>query len=120
MAEPINQYISRGRFVAKLGLGWTRTASMHNIFALPVLSYVAQVQGDSGIREEDSLDTAWLSTLGRATTYVFAFYCGLFSLLLFVVMFQAGRVMYSRLCFSWSVFVGRQLDTQGQMGRCRR
>jgi hypothetical protein len=56
-AAPLKKYWDRCRFIAKLGLGWSRAASLHNIFALPVLSYVAQVQGDDGIREMD-LDRA--------------------------------------------------------------
>jgi hypothetical protein len=56
-AAPLKKYLDRCRFIAKLGLGWTRAASLHNIFALPVLSYVAQVQGDDGLRETD-LDRA--------------------------------------------------------------
>jgi hypothetical protein len=56
-ATPLKKYWERCRFIAKLGLGWIRAASLHNIFALPVLSYVAQVQGDDGLREPD-LDRA--------------------------------------------------------------
>ncbi len=56
-AAPLKKYLERCRFIAKLGLGWVRAASLHNIFALPVLSYVAQVQGDDGLREMD-LDRA--------------------------------------------------------------
>jgi hypothetical protein len=56
-AAPLNKYFERCRFIAKMGLGWVRAASLHNIFALPVLSYVAQVQGDDGLREPD-LDRA--------------------------------------------------------------
>jgi endonuclease/exonuclease/phosphatase family metal-dependent hydrolase len=56
-AVPLKKYWERCRFIAKLGLGWSRAASLHNIFALPVLSYVAQVQGDDGLREID-LDRA--------------------------------------------------------------
>jgi hypothetical protein len=51
-AAPLEKYISRCRFIARLGLGWARAAAMHNLFALPVLSYVAQVQGDAGIKEQ--------------------------------------------------------------------
>jgi hypothetical protein len=50
-ANPVEKYLQRCRFIAKLGLGWVRAAAMHNIFALPVLSYVAQVQGDDGLPE---------------------------------------------------------------------
>jgi endonuclease/exonuclease/phosphatase family metal-dependent hydrolase len=56
-AAPLLKYTDRCRFIAKMGLGWARAASLHNIFALPVLSYVAQVQGDEGLREPD-LDRA--------------------------------------------------------------
>jgi endonuclease/exonuclease/phosphatase family metal-dependent hydrolase len=56
-AAPVAKYIDRCRFIAKMGLGWTRAASLHNLFALPVLSYVAQVQADDGLREHD-LDRA--------------------------------------------------------------
>jgi hypothetical protein len=56
-AEPLAKYISRLRLIAKMGLGWARAANLHNIFALPVLSYVAQVQGDVGIQDLD-LDRA--------------------------------------------------------------
>jgi hypothetical protein len=56
-AAPLKKYMERCRFIAKMGLGWVRAASLHNIFALPVLSYVAQVQGDDGLREPD-LDRA--------------------------------------------------------------
>jgi hypothetical protein len=57
MAAPLAKYFDRCRFIARLGLGWVRAAAMHNIFALPVLSYVAQVQGDNGIDDTD-LDRA--------------------------------------------------------------
>jgi endonuclease/exonuclease/phosphatase family metal-dependent hydrolase len=57
LEAPLAKYISRCRFIAKMGLGWVRAAAMHNIFALPVLSYVAQVQGDAGLRDTD-LDRA--------------------------------------------------------------
>jgi hypothetical protein len=56
-ADPFIKYIDRCRFINKMGLGWTRAAAMHNIFALPVLSYVAQVQGDLGLKDID-LDRA--------------------------------------------------------------
>jgi endonuclease/exonuclease/phosphatase family metal-dependent hydrolase len=56
-AGPLAKYLERCRFIAKMSLGWVRAASLHNIFALPVLSYVAQVQGDEGLREVD-LDRA--------------------------------------------------------------
>jgi hypothetical protein len=56
-AAPLAKYLDRCRFIAKMSLGWTRAASLHNIFALPVLSYVAQVQADEGLREVD-LDRA--------------------------------------------------------------
>ncbi len=51
MAGPLEKYTTRFRFISKLGLGWVRAAAMHNIFAMPVLSYVAQVQGDAGIAD---------------------------------------------------------------------
>jgi hypothetical protein len=54
---PLNKYITRCRYISQLGLGLARASSMHNIFALPVLTYVAQVQADDGIREAD-LDRA--------------------------------------------------------------
>jgi hypothetical protein len=57
MEAPLSKYLDRCRFISRLGLGWVRAASLHNIFALPVLSYVAQVQGDEGIDEAD-LDRA--------------------------------------------------------------
>jgi hypothetical protein len=57
MQAPLQKYIERCRFIGRLGLGWVRAAAMHNIFALPVLSYVAQVQGDRGIEDFD-LDRA--------------------------------------------------------------
>jgi hypothetical protein len=57
MQAPLAKYIERCRFISRLGLGWVKAASMHNIFALPVLSYVAQVQGDRGIEDRD-LDRA--------------------------------------------------------------
>jgi hypothetical protein len=56
-AVPLSKYLDRCRFIAKMGLGWMRAATLHNIFALPVLSYVAQVQADEGLREQD-LDRA--------------------------------------------------------------
>jgi hypothetical protein len=56
-AAPLSKYLDRCRFIAKMGLGWMRAATLHNIFALPVLSYVAQVQADEGLREQD-LDRA--------------------------------------------------------------
>jgi endonuclease/exonuclease/phosphatase family metal-dependent hydrolase len=56
-AAPLTKYLERCRFIAKMGLGWSRAASLHNLFALPVLSYVAQVQADDGLREHD-LDRA--------------------------------------------------------------
>jgi hypothetical protein len=56
-AAPLAKYLERCRFIAKMGLGWTKAAALHNMFALPVLSYVAQVQADAGIREHD-LDRA--------------------------------------------------------------
>jgi hypothetical protein len=55
--DPFGKYIERCRFISRLGLGWVRAAAMHNIFALPVLSYVAQVQADRGIEDRD-LDRA--------------------------------------------------------------
>jgi hypothetical protein len=57
MEEPLQKYIERCRFISRLGLGWVKASAMHNIFALPVLSYVAQVQGDRGIDDRD-LDRA--------------------------------------------------------------
>jgi hypothetical protein len=56
-AAPLLKYLDRCRFIAKMGLGWSRAASLHNMFALPVLSYIAQVQADDGLREQD-LDRA--------------------------------------------------------------
>jgi hypothetical protein len=52
-AAPLEKYVARCRFIAKLGLGWNRAAWMHNVFALPVLTYVAQLQADDGITEKD-------------------------------------------------------------------
>jgi hypothetical protein len=57
MEGPLQKYLERCRFISRLGLGWVRAAAMHNIFALPVLSYVAQVQADRGIEDRD-LDRA--------------------------------------------------------------
>jgi hypothetical protein len=57
MEGPLRTYLERCRFISRLGLGWVRASAMHNIFALPVLSYVAQVQGDRGIEDRD-LDRA--------------------------------------------------------------
>jgi hypothetical protein len=54
---PLNKYIERCRFISRLGMGWFKATEMHNIFALPVLSYVAQLQGDRGIADRD-LDRA--------------------------------------------------------------
>jgi hypothetical protein len=56
-SAPLAKYIERCRFIAKMGLGLARAASLHNIFALLVLTYVAQVQADEGLREQD-LDRA--------------------------------------------------------------
>jgi hypothetical protein len=67
MAAPLAKYIDRCRFIARLGLGWARAAAMHNIFALPVLSYVAQIQGDCGIDDTD-LDRA-VAILFRSPMY---------------------------------------------------
>jgi hypothetical protein len=53
MSEAYNKYLVRCRFVARLGLGWVRASAMHNIFALPVLPYIAQAQGDGGIEDTD-------------------------------------------------------------------
>jgi hypothetical protein len=57
MEGPLLKYLERCRFISRLGLGWVKASAMHNIFALPVLSYVAQVQGDRGIEDRD-LDRA--------------------------------------------------------------
>jgi hypothetical protein len=57
MQAAFDKYLERCRFIARLGMGWIKAASLHNIFALPVLSYIAQVQGDNGIDEID-LDRA--------------------------------------------------------------
>jgi hypothetical protein len=56
-AAPYAKYIARCRFISQMGLGLVRSSSMHNIFAMPVLTYVAQVQADDGLREQD-LDRA--------------------------------------------------------------
>jgi hypothetical protein len=52
-AGPLLKYIERCRFISRLGLGWAKAAEMHNIFALPVLSYIAQLQSDRGIEDKD-------------------------------------------------------------------
>jgi hypothetical protein len=57
MQASFDKYLERCRFIARLGLGWIKAASLRNIFALLVLPYVAQVQGDNDIDEID-LDRA--------------------------------------------------------------